>query len=93
MSISKIEEIKVKNWKNINKLMELRQKQFEDLYKENWWNYLIEDELYKFFCEKLVEIKLMGKPTFLLNRKLSEKEIKNLASGFLSVEDFVKQIK
>ena len=89
---SEVSKIRKENWKNINSLMELRQKQFEDLYQENWWNYLIEDQLYKFLCQKLVEIKLMGRPTFLVNRKLSEQDIKNLASGFISVKDFVKDI-
>ena len=88
-----ISKIRKDNWKKINSLMELRQKQFEEIYQENWWNYLIEDELYKHLCRKLVEIKLMGRPTFLLNKKISEKEIKNLTSGFISVKDFVKDIK
>jgi len=90
---SEVSKIRKDNWKKINSLMELRQKQFEDLYQENWWNYLIEDELYKHLCQKLAEIKLMGRPTFLVRKELSEKDIKNLASGFISVEDFVKDIK
>ena len=89
---SEVSKIRKENWKKINSLMELRQKQFEDLYQENWWNYLIEDELYKQLCKKLVEIKLMGRPTFLVKKELSEEDIKNLATGFISVKDFVNDI-
>ena len=90
---SEVSKIRKDNWKKINSLMELRQKQFEDLYQENWWNYLIEDELYKHLCQKLVEIKLIGNPTFLVRKELSEEDIKNLATGFITVKDFVKDIK
>lgn len=86
------EKIKRKLWKQVNSLLELRRKNFEDLYQENWWNYLIEDEFYKFLCQKLAEIKLMNRPTYLVKRKLTKDEIKELASGFKTVEDFMKDI-
>ncbi len=89
---TKIRTIQKENWKKINFLMDLRRKQFEDLYQENWWNYLIEDKLYKHLCQKLVEIKLMGRPMFLIDKKLSEEDIKNLASGFINVANFIKNI-
>lgn len=87
----RIEDIRKDNWLRINKLMELRQKQFEDLYRENWWHYLIEDELYKHLCQKLVEIKMMGRPTFLVKKELSEEDIKSLSSGCITVKEFIER--
>ena len=41
---------------------------------------------------ELVEIKLMGRPTFLVKRELSEEDIKKLTVGLISVEDFVEAL-
>jgi hypothetical protein len=92
MKNDELSEIQEENWKRINSLMEVRQKQFEDIYKENWWNYLIEDDLYKHLCQKLVEIKLMGKPTFLIKRDLNKEDVNNVAIGFITAEDYIKKI-
>lgn len=81
------------NWKRINALMDLRQKQFLEIYQENWYHYLIEDEMYKMLCGKLVEIKMSVVPTYVLNRKITDEEVKQLASGCITVEDYIKELK
>ena len=90
MNDKELKKIRIDNWKKIKEVMALRQKQFEDIYQGNGWEYLIKDELYKFLCQKLTEIKLMGRPTHLLTRELSDEDIKSLASGFVSVKDFME---
>ena len=85
-------KIAKENWNRINKLMEVRQKEFLEVYEHDWYHYLIEDEMYKMLCQKLVEIKMSIMPTYILNRKITEDEIKKLASGFITVDDYMKDI-
>ena len=84
--------IRKENWDKINSLIELRIKQFEEIYKHEWYSYLMEDEMYQFLCKKLVEIKLMGMPTLLVKRELSKEDMKMLATGLLTFEEFMKDI-
>lgn len=74
-----IKKIQQDNWKQINYLMVLRQKQFEDIYQDRWWEYLVEDVHYKFLIEKLVEIHLFGKSPYTLDKdRFSKEDIKRL---------------
>lgn len=83
-----IKEIKLENWKRINKLIELRTDQIKELEQENWWKVLMEDELYNFYIRKLVEIKQMDtQPS--LKIELTKEQIEQLSSGFITVEEFM----
>lgn len=85
------EKIIKENWTRINELMDLRTKQFKDIYEDKWWENLIEDKLYNFLCHKLVELKQMAtKPSIEI--KLSEEDVKKLASKTISVEEFIKTL-
>lgn len=84
-----IAQIKKDNWERINKLIELRTAQIKEMEQENWWKVLMEDELYNFYIRKLVEIKQIDtQPS--IKMELSGEQIKELASGWVTVEDFMK---
>lgn len=88
-------KVKEENYKQIFALMDIRKKQFEEIYDYKWWENLIKDELYNFLCRKLAELKTLSRPTFILNRELTEEEIekiKGLASGFITVDDYIKSL-
>jgi hypothetical protein len=76
------------NWKRLNTLIELRTKQIKDATGNLWWGELIGDELYCFLISELVKLKeTRMKPTTRIN--ISEEDIKKLASGFVTVEDYM----
>lgn len=92
MSNRKPTEIQKKNWKMINELMDIRAKQFQEIYEYRWWENLIEDELYKFYCQKIIEIKMSLSPTYILNKKITDEEIKLLSTKIVSVDEFMKSV-
>lgn len=88
----KPEVMRKQAWKQINSLIEIRIKQFEEIYKHEWHSYLMDDEMYKFLCQKLVEIKLACMPTLLVKREMTKEEMQSLSMGLLTFEEFMKDI-
>lgn len=84
-----IKEIKDQNIKRMNELLDLRTKQFQELYKEKWWEKLIKDEFYKFLIQKLVEIKQLGTQTGT-SIAVTNEDIKELAAQIISPEEFME---
>ena len=68
-----------KQLKQITELMNLRIDQLKKIDPEHWWELTLNDEMYKFLCQRYSELKIIDQPKYEMN----EEEMKNLLLGFI----------
>ena len=95
MTEQEYKQIEKENVKQIRLLMDTRIKQLQDLSPEHWWEESINDELYRFLCQQLVNIKatnIYPTMTFPMNKLVTDDEVKQLASKVVSPEEFLRVV-
>lgn len=73
-------EIQKENINRLYELMDIRVEQFKQIYDYKWWENLIEDEMYKFLCQKLAEVRTMGTN---IRIAVTDEEIRDLSIGLI----------
>jgi len=82
------QKIYKESWKRINDLIDVRTKQIQDACGFTWWGYLIKDEFYVFLIGELTKLK-MNRTQIDERFNVGEEDIKKLASGFVTVEEYM----
>lgn len=90
MNRKQYKKLERENILRIQKIMDIRMEQIKQIYPYDWWEVSIKDETYKFLCQQLAQIKTNNMyPSMELSGKISEEDIKKLASGMLIPSEFL----